>query len=60
MVDITMCSNKECPSFAMCYRAQAVANEFRQAYGDFDNSGELCCDDYIPVKPNWNGRHDDA
>jgi len=51
MADISMCSKKDCPSFEHCYRAQAKANEYRQAYGMFDNSGESCCDDYVPASP---------
>lgn len=60
MADISMCAKSDCPSFEQCYRAQAVVNPYRQAYMAFDNGVESCCDDYIPVKPNWNGRHDDA
>lgn len=32
MADITMCQDKECCNFATCYRAQATANPYRQAY----------------------------
>lgn len=53
MADIAMCEKKDCPSFTECYRAQAVANDYRQSYALFDNAGESCCDDYIPVKPAW-------
>ena len=60
MADITMCSKSDCPSFSQCYRAQATANEYRQAYGTFDNGSESCCNDYIPIAPNWNGEYDDA
>lgn len=51
MADISMCVKSDCPSFIQCYRAQAIPNEFRQSYMSFDNNGESCCDDYIPVKP---------
>ena len=51
MADISMCSKNDCPSFEKCYRAQATANEW-QAYGMFDNAGESCCDDYVPVSPS--------
>ena len=53
MPDISMCTKKDCPSFGMCYRAQAEPNEPNQTYDDFDNAGESCCDDYIPVNPSW-------
>lgn len=55
MPDISMCKKQDCPSFAQCYRAQAAPNE-PQVYNDFDNQGESCCDDYIPVAPTWKQR----
>jgi len=51
MADIAMCSKGDCPSFSQCNRAQAIPNEFRQSYMDFDNGSESCCYDYIPIKP---------
>lgn len=51
MADISMCEKKDCPSFNDCYRAQAIKNEYRQSYMNFDNGTDSCCDDYIPVKP---------
>jgi hypothetical protein len=54
MPDIAMREKRDCPSFSECYRAQAVKNECRQSYMDFDNGAESCCDDYIPVKPKDN------
>ena len=51
-----MCKKKDCPSFGMCYRAQAEPNEPNQTYDDFDNAGESCCDDYIPANPSWKSR----
>jgi len=56
MADILMREKSDCPSFNECYRAQAIPNEHRQAYGDFDNYGESCCDDYIPVGPTWKNK----
>jgi hypothetical protein len=53
MADISMCDKKDCPSFNECYRAQAVANEYWQAYAKFDNGTEQQCDDYIPMRPEW-------
>ena len=32
MTDITMCPDKACPDRGDCYRAQAPANQYRQAY----------------------------
>ncbi len=52
MADIAMCNKEDCPSFDGCYRAQAPKNEL-QNYMNFDNNGESCCDDYIPVAPTW-------
>jgi hypothetical protein len=53
MADIAMCTKSDCPSFGECYRAQAKPDEYAQNYHDFDNYGESCCDDYIPVGPVW-------
>lgn len=53
MADIAMCEKQDCPAFTQCYRAQAVKSEYRQSYMEFDNNGESCCDDYIPVAPAW-------
>jgi len=50
MTDIEMCLKDDCPSFKECYRAQELANE-NGKYKEFDNDGESCCDDYIPIKP---------
>jgi len=32
MVDITKCSDEECPMKETCYRYTAKANEYRQSY----------------------------
>lgn len=32
MADICMCSDKGCPKYGVCYRAQATANPYRQSY----------------------------
>ncbi len=56
MADISMCTKSDCPSFGECYRAQATPNQHRQIYIDFDNAGESCCDDYIPVAPTWKSK----
>jgi len=56
MADIAMCEKSDCPSFKECYRAQAKPNEYRQSYMDFDNAGEICCDDYIPAVPTWKNK----
>jgi hypothetical protein len=57
MADIAMCTKSDCPSFGECYRAQAEPNEYVQNYHDFDNAGESCCDDYIPVAPSWKNKY---
>jgi len=51
MADIAMCLKDDCPSFKECYRAQAEPNGPHQTFQAFDNHGESCCDDYIPIKP---------
>ena len=56
MADISMCIKKDCPSFGECYRAQAKPNDAWQVWQEFDNCGESCCDDYIPLAPTWKNR----
>jgi len=46
MPDISMCIKKDCPSFDVCYRAQAKPNEPNQTYQEFDNDSKEKCDDY--------------
>lgn len=51
MPDISLCANKECPSYSKCYRAQAVPNEFRQAYGMFrPKEGKDSCRYFWPLE----------
>ena len=35
MVDICMCSWKECPIGSNCYRLQAIPDDYLQVYADF-------------------------
>lgn len=44
MPDISMCRNKECPSYSRCYRAQAVPNPRRQSIMKFDHKGGSRCE----------------
>ena len=50
VADIAMCKKADCPSFKECYRAQEITND-NGKHEEFDNDGESCCDDYIPIKP---------
>lgn len=56
MTMLAMCGKRDCPSYDSCYRAQAEADQ-HQAYNDFDNNGESCCDYYIPIKPEWKQKY---
>jgi len=47
MPDISMCSNRKCPSSKYCYRFTATPSEFRQSYADFTvNEGDDKCDNF--------------
>jgi len=49
MPDITMCTNKKCPSNDSCYRSTAEPNEHRQAFADFKpQKNHLYCAYYWP------------
>lgn len=51
MSDISMCQNKDCPSYEQCYRFMATPNPYRQSYMDFKpKDGEARCDDFIERK----------
>lgn len=48
MPDITMCTDRMCPMYRRCYRAQAIPNPYRQSYfanRKWDNG----CEHYIPM-----------
>ena len=49
MPDISMCMNKECLNFKVCYRAQAKPNEWRQSYADFKPDEEGNCPYFEPM-----------
>jgi len=43
MPDISMCSNKDCPSRGQCYRARAKPTPGRQSYIHFTvSAGDRC------------------
>lgn len=46
MPDITMCTNRACPSFSKCYRAQAHPNGHRQSYAFFEPDESGRCERY--------------
>jgi len=51
MPDISMCGNKNCPSFFSCYRAMATPNPHRQAYSGFMFDPETGkCEQFIEVE----------
>lgn len=50
MADITMCEDRECPNFQRCYRAQAPANEYRQAYFMASPRDLEICRFYAPME----------
>lgn len=41
-MDISKCSNKDCPIKEKCYRWTATPNEFRQAYCEFEFKDGEC------------------
>ena len=52
MPDIAMCASKSCPSFEVCYRAQAKPCDIGQCYGEFDReSGATKCGAFWPILP---------
>lgn len=51
MPDISMCSDKDCPSAECCYRFMATPSPFLQAYGKFNReNGASKCGHFWPVK----------
>lgn len=50
MPDISMCRNKECPSYSRCYRAQAVPNPRRQSIMKFDHKGGSRCEYFWQIE----------
>ena len=51
MPDISMCSNKDCPSRSVCYRAVAKPSPHRQSYMDFKLlPGAKLCGDFWPLE----------
>ena len=57
MVDITLCTNNECPIRNSCYRYVALPTPERQSYSNFKpytTLAGLTCDSYIPA----NGHRD--
>ena len=47
MADISMCSDKKCPSRKKCYRFTAKANPYRQAYfTDTGRKGKVKCEEF--------------
>lgn len=51
MVDITKCSNKECPKKDMCFRFTVPSNKPNQSYQEFEfmemKNGLIVCDYFI-------------
>lgn len=49
MADISMCSNRACPSAENCYRFRAIANPHWQTYADFHPSFQGRCDWFVHI-----------
>lgn len=54
MADITMCDDRACPDRGVCYRAQAPANEYRQAYFMTSPRDGVHCTFFWPVSDTIN------
>lgn len=53
MPDISICTNKACPSKEYCYRFTAKPSEFRQSYADFTcEEDEINCSHFYPNGKN--------
>lgn len=51
MADISMCTDKDCPSRVHCYRYRARVNQYRQSYMRPERAGEKC--DYYWSTNGW-------
>ena len=48
--DITLCNNPLCPKSQLCFRSNAIPNQFWQSYAMFNfNHLTNSCDEYIPI-----------
>lgn len=54
MSDIIICQDKACPDRDNCYRAQAPANEYRQAYFTTSPRDGEKCTFYWPIQDTIN------
>ena len=54
MADITLCKDMACPERGDCYRAQATANEHRQAYFTTSPRDGLQCTYFWPLHDTIN------
>ena len=51
MTDITLCTNKDCPSCEQCLRFKASPNPFVQAYGEMKPEfDETKCEFFMEIK----------
>lgn len=54
MIDITKCTNTDCPKRIFCKRVSAPSNEYQQSYCWFqpkdNNEVNFKCDFFIPIK----------
>ena len=50
MADITICTNKQCPSRGYCYRFNATPNSYGQSYAEYAPNEAGKCDGYIQMR----------
>lgn len=51
MPDMSMCSNRQCPKFLECYRAQATPHPYWQSYSDYNLERDRCFDSIKNYRP---------